>query len=233
MSVFPAEVASGPRVRNVRSLTESTYVLRFDRGEMEFTPGQYVAVGVRGEIDMREYSIYSSPDDAFLEILVKEVDGGHVSRALRRIEPGGELAVDGPFGFFLIDEEVRARAPVLFIATGTGISPFHCFAAAYRDLDYRLVHGVRRLEERYDYGVFDPRRVTTCVSREPLDGRSAGTQSESRIVAGRVTDFLLANPVPANTYCYLCGNCDMIYDSFDILKQHGVPPEQLFAEVYF
>ncbi len=35
------------------------------------------------------------------------------------------------------------------------------------------------------------------------------------------------------THCYLCGNCDMIYESLGILKGHVVPPERLFAEVYF
>ena len=40
-------------------------------------------------------------------------------------------------------------------------------------------------------------------------------------------------PVDPRTLCYLCGNCDMIYETFDILKRHGVPPEQLYAEVYF
>lgn len=29
------------------------------------------------------------------------------------------------------------------------------------------------------------------------------------------------------------GNGDMFYEVFDILKGHGVPPEQLYAGVYF
>ena len=236
-----------PRVHEIRNLTESTYVLRLDRRDLEFEPGQYVSVGVKGDIDMREYSIYSPVDADFLEILVKEIDGGHVSRRLRRVRPGDEVEVDGPFGFFTIDEPDRRR-PLLFIATGTGISPFHCFAGSYSDLDFRLLHGVRTAGERYDHDAFPSDRLTTCLSRDPqgvaaaahvaraepvADGRAAVGSADSSAVAGRVTDYLREHPVDPGTRCYLCGNCDMIYEAFDILKGHGVAPEHLYAEVYF
>ena len=221
-----------PRVHGIRDLTESTYVLRFDRRDLTFEPGQYVSVGVKGEIDMREYSVYSPIEADFLEILVKEIDGGLVSRKLRRARPGDELEVDGPFGFFTIDEPDRRR-PLLFIATGTGISPFHCFAGSYSDLDYRLLHGVRTAGERYDHAAFPSDRLTTCLSRDPASVAGDGRPADGSAVAGRVTDYLREHPVDPGTRCYLCGNCDMIYEAFDILKGHGVAPEHLYAEVYF
>ncbi|MFW6293308.1 MAG: ferredoxin--NADP reductase [Spirochaetota bacterium] len=233
-----------PRVHEVRELNDTTYVLRFDRNDMEFEPGQYVSVGVRGDINMREYSIYSAVDADYLEVLVKEVAEGYVSKQLRRVNPGDELEVDGPFGFFLIDEAARRDARFLFIATGTGISPFHYFAGSYPDLDYTLLHGVRTPDERYEHAAYAPQRLTTCLSRSGLDvdgalpvdaadARTALPAGRFRAAEGRVTDYLRANPVDPETLCYLCGNCDMIYEAFDILKGHGVPPEQLYAEVYF
>jgi ferredoxin--NADP+ reductase len=42
-----------------------------------------------------------------------------------------------------------------------------------------------------------------------------------------VTDYLREHPADPAWLCYLCGNCDMIYEAFDILRS------QLFAEVYF
>ncbi|MFW6293424.1 MAG: ferredoxin--NADP reductase, partial [Spirochaetota bacterium] len=177
--------------------------------------------------------IYSPLDADYLEILVKEVESGYVSRRLRRLEPGNELEVDGPFGFFLIDEADRARRPFLFVATGTGISPFHCYAQSYPGLDYRLLHGVRTAAELYEHDVFDSHRLMSCLSRDPDAVGSARPTGGEKIVAGRVTDFLREHPVPPQTLCYLCGNCDMIYEAFDVLKGHGVPPEQLYAEVYF
>ncbi|AHC15968.1 ferredoxin--NADP reductase [Salinispira pacifica] len=208
-------------VQEVRNLTEDSYVLRFERLGMDFQPGQYLSVGLKGDIHMREYSIYSPAEADYLEILVKEVEGGHVSRKLKQLKVGDELYVEGPFGFFLIDES-RRKNKLYFIGTGTGISPFHSFCNSYDELDYTLLHGVRRLKEGYELDQYDPSRVVRCVSRE-----------EGGDFPGRVTDFLRANPVEPNASVYLCGNCDMIYEAYDILSEQGIPREQMFAEVYF
>lgn len=209
-------------VQTVRDVGGGAYVLRFDRGDLEFEPGQYLSVGAAGEIHRREYSVYSSPNERdFLEILIKEVDGGHVSRMLRRLREGETVQVDGPFGFFTLPDDYRARRFV-FVATGTGISPFHCFAGTLPDLEYTLIHGVRRLAERYEYRTFPRERYVSCVTRE--------TGGDFQ---GRVTDYLRASRVDTQSHYYLCGNCDMVYEVFDILHEAGVPHNQLFAEVYF
>ncbi len=217
-----ALAAGAHRVIAIRDLSATTYVLRVDRGGIHFQPGQYVSVGVDGDLNMREYSVYSSPNEPFLEVLVKEVEHGLVSKQLRRLGPGQTVRVDGPFGFFLIEDDWVNSKKFFFIATGTGISPFRCFAQSYPGLDYTVIHGVRTLHDRAERGVFDPARYTTCVTRE-----TGGT------FTGRVTDYLRNAPPPKEALFYLCGNCDMIYESFDILTGQGVEPTQLFAEVYF
>lgn len=220
----------------MRELSASAFTVRFDRNGLDFTPGQYVSVGLAGDINIREYSIYSPADADYLEILVKEVGDGYLSTRLRALEPGSELQVDGPFGFFTIDEKDLAHRSqrFLFIATGTGISPFHCFAGSYPNLDYRLLHGIRTASERYDHDAYPPDRVTTCLSRDPEGVEQLNAAGRATAgVFGRVTEYLREHRVDPETRCYLCGNCDMIYEAFDILKGHGVPPEQLFAEVYF
>ncbi len=210
------------RVRHVRDLSPSAYVLRFDRNGLQFQPGQYLIVGRQGRVDRREYTIYSGPGEDYLEILVKEIESGLVSPALRRCRPGDPLEVQGPFGFFTIEEQRPARGKFLFVASGTGVSPFHCFASSYPDLDYRLLHGVRYGSELYDRELFERSRFASCVSRE------AGGDYH-----GRVTGYLREHPVEPESLCYLCGSCDMIYEAFDILRRQGVEPERLFAEVYY
>lgn len=209
------------KILEIRDITDTTYVLRFERHGLSFQPGQYLSVGPRGDINMREYSIYSPVQAEYLEILIREVDGGFVSRQLRKLSPGDELNVEGPFGFFLMDED-RRKHPLLFIATGTGISPFHCFAGSYSDLDYRLLHGVRTNEEQFELDSYDRSRLVRCVSRE--DGGD---------YSGRVSDYLRQHPVHPDASVYLCGNCDMIYEAYDILSEQGLPRDRIFAEVYF
>jgi len=209
------------KVISVRDLSPSAYVLRLDRRTLVFDAGQYIHVGPLPGLDRREYSVYSSPDADYLEILVKEIPVGAVSPRLRRLEAGEDVDVEGPFGFFRI-EPAQARHPLLFIATGTGISPFHCFVQSRDDLNYRLVHGVRGPEEAYDHGDFSPERLTRCYSR-----------SEEGDLHGRVTDWLRGADIPAGTMAYLCGNCDMIYEAYDILGERGIPADRIHAEVYF
>ena len=40
---------------------------------MQFKAGQHIIAGLKGELDQREYSVYSGENDDYLEILVREV----------------------------------------------------------------------------------------------------------------------------------------------------------------
>lgn len=209
------------KVLDVRELGAGAYILRFERLLLIFEPGQYIHVGPLPGIDRREYSVYSSPSDDYLEILVKEVSEGSVSPKLRRLEKGEFVDVEGPFGFFRIEPGDFSR-PFLFIATGTGISPFHSLTRAYPDLRYRLIHGIRSLEECYEHTEYPLENIVTCTSRE-----------NGGMYHGRVTGWLKDNPAPEGCMAYLCGNCDMIYEVYDILGSQGVNADRIHAEVYF
>ena len=210
------------RVLEVRDLGEGAFVVRLERRGLVFASGQYIHVGPLPGIERREYSVYSSTKDDFLEILVKEVDEGSVSPRLRRLQKDDLVDLEGPFGFFRIEEGDLTR-PFLFIATGTGISPFHSLSRTWPDLDYRLVHGVRNNRELYEHGDYPADRLVSCISRQPGGGD----------FDGRVTDWLKENPAPEGAMVYLCGNCDMIYEVYDILGEQGIPADRIHAEVYF
>ncbi len=219
---------SGPvrhRVLSVRPLSPLAYILRLERGRLEFQPGQYVRLGIPGLPAQREYSIFSAPGEGCLEVLVREMREGLLSPRLRHCQPGDALELEGPFGEFLLPGGGQGGDPggsFLFVATGTGIAPFHCFARSYPRLDYQLLHGVARAGELYGAEDFDPRRVTPCLSRERGTGFS-----------GRVTDFLRQHSAEPKRLCYLCGGCGMIYEAFAILRQQGIPAERIFAETYY
>jgi ferredoxin--NADP+ reductase/benzoate/toluate 1,2-dioxygenase reductase subunit len=97
-----------------------------ERKGMEFEAGQHILLGYSDSIHKREYSIYSGTNDENLEVLVKEVEEGIVSKQLKKLPDGALLEVEGPLGFFSIDPEmIREKRNFLFIASGTGIAPFH------------------------------------------------------------------------------------------------------------
>ncbi len=205
-----------------RILTESTFVLKIERNGLEFVPGQHIQVGPPNGLNTREYSIYSGIEDDFLEILVREISLGKVSPALARLKVGDSVVVNDAVGYFTLNEADIDNSKYLFIASGTGISPFHSLVRSYQSLDYRIIHGVRFTSETYEKDSYAKDRYLACTSRDA-----------SGDFHGRVTEYLSENPVSPDTLCYLCGNCDMIHDAFDVLEKQGVSSDRIFTEVYF
>lgn len=211
-----------PVVTQICHLTENTFIIRFTRGNMQFRAGQHIIVGLNGELDQREYSIYSGENDDYLEILVKEVVDGNMSVKLKRAKPGQSLNVNGPFGTFGIESFDRLSAKLIFIATGTGISPFHSFVRSYPGMDYTLLHGVRFAGEAYGRTEYDESRYNLYTSKEHYSNR-----------IGRVTKYLPDLGVSQDMLFYLCGNGRMISEAYDILRGKGIPAKNIFSERYF
>ena len=210
------------KIIQTRFLTDRTFVLRFERGNMQFRAGQHIIVGLEGELDQREYSVYSGENDDYLEILVREVLDGKVSLKLKQCQPGQHLQVNGPFGSFGLEKFDMFSRKLVFIASGTGISPFHSFVKSYPGIDYLLIHGVRYKNEAYEREEYDPARYILCTSKEYNEGRK-----------GRLTSFLPGFRVKIDMQFYLCGNNSMIYEASHILGDKGVRDENIFTEVYF
>lgn len=210
------------KVIGARPLTDTTFVIRMERNGVDFQTGQFILLGLNGATDRREYSVYSGEADDYLEVLVREVEGGKISSRLKRLKPGDDIYVDGPFGFFKFAPSNFEVQKFLFVASGTGISPFHSFVKTHPALDYRLVHGVRYAEEAYDHKDFEHKRITLCTTGD-MNGD----------FYGRVTGYLAEQNIDNDTNCFLCGNSEMIYEVFDILTGKGIPVSNIYSEVYF
>jgi ferredoxin--NADP+ reductase len=211
------------KVIGIRDLTQTAYVIRFDRNNIPFRAGQHILLGKKDDIESREYSIYSAEQDNFFEVLIREVKDGLVSKKLRKVKPGEQLNFENPVGYFILkDEDIHTRK-FLFIATGTGIGPFHSFVRTYTGLDYKVLHGIKHAYEAFDSQDYDRKRLVRCTSR-----------SRRGDFHGRVTDYLRKHPVEdPNTLCFFCGNVEMIHEAYDIILKQGVPSGNLFAEVYY
>ena len=215
------------KVVGVKDLTESTFILRIERNNFQFVPGQCVNIGLPNDAVNREYSTYSGVNDQYLEFLIKEVTGGIVSPALHRLKKGSKVSVDGAYGLFTIPRP-EAKKKYLFIGTGTGIAPFHSFVKSYPGLDYQVLHGIRTKEEQYDKKDYDAKRYVACISR----GKSSDLRDQG-IFRGRVTDYLRKNKVDPGTVCYLCGNSNMINEVYDTLQGQGLSGTNIISEVFF
>jgi len=209
-------------ILEIRHFTSSAFVMRIERKDLNFKAGQHICVGPPNGIHTREYSIYSGEHEPDIEILVKEVDNGLVSPSLKKLKKGGFVVVEEPMGYFTIDKGYPKNQPYVFIATGTGISPFHSFVKSHPDLNYKLLHGVRFGEEAYDKNTYDEDKYIVCTSRD-----------DKGDYCGRVTDYLRNNNFEGGTQYFLCGNSSMIHDIYDILEHKGISTDNIHAEVYF
>lgn len=210
------------KIISIENLTPETFILRIEKNDFQFEAGQYAVLRIPELNEGREYSIYSGTSAPFLDFLVREIPEGSFSRYLRHIKPGTEVELEGPKGFFILDEKSQQGASLLFVATGTGISPFHSFAESFSGLNYKLLHGVHFDDEAYGIDAFARENYCLCTSRV-----------DKGDYFGRVTSYLRKHPVYKNTICYLCGNSDMIEESTSILENYGIPPENIHTEVFF
>ncbi len=55
------------QVIKTRKLTDLTFVLRLERRNLAFEPGQHLNIGLPDDGQQREYSVYSSVHDDHLE----------------------------------------------------------------------------------------------------------------------------------------------------------------------
>jgi len=209
------------KVLEKRSLGSDIFILRLERKGMIFLPGQYIHLGIPGQRISREYSIYSSIDDDSLEVLFKRIPAGALTPWLSEREPGDTIELQGPFGEFFLSENEK-KQPILFTATGTGISPFHCFAKSNPDLNYRLLHGIPDESVHYETNSFRKQSYIPCLSRQ-----------KSTAFQGRVTDWLKVNTIDSYKQFMICGNTDMIYQVFSILNERGIKRSQIKVETYW
>ena len=209
------------KIEDKRVLTPDTFVLRFERKNVLFIPGQYIYVGVPNSDEIRQYSIYSGVFDPYLEILVRVVDKGTVSNQLSNVSIGDYIDISEPKGFFTLYEKGISISSYLFVATGVGIAPFRSFIRSYPGINYTLIHGVRMFSDCFDCKEHNPERYISCTSRDNLGSYQ-----------GRVTDYLKESEIK-NTYMYVCGAHEMVKDVCDIMEKKGFDKQNIRTEIFY
>jgi ferredoxin--NADP+ reductase len=207
-------------IENVR-LSPHTFRLRTERPLAPIKAGQCFSVGTRDLGINREYSMYSGADDDYLDFLIREVDGGVVSPRLAACKPGDFVEIGGPYGeFCLRDDDVCSRE-FIFIASGTGIAPFHSFVQTYPNLKFTVIHGIRLESEQYERDHYANQKYVACISRP-----GAG-------IGKRITNYVEIADLDSEALVYLCGNRSMIVDTVALLRQRGIPGGSIFMETFF
>jgi ferredoxin--NADP+ reductase/benzoate/toluate 1,2-dioxygenase reductase subunit len=210
------------KILGVNHLTDDTFIIRFERKNIDFRAGQHIQVRIPGRQQFRLYSVYSGINEPYFEILVKEVKDGYFTPLLKLKRKDEYLEIKGPKGNYCLNTKDIINKQFLFIATGTGIAPFHSFVLSHPGLDYQLLHGVKYLSEAYGKDDYDVNKLKICTSND-VNGN----------FKGRVTDYVKEHLKAENMLVYLCGSSNMINDMTDLLKSKGYTNDQIFIESYF
>ena len=134
--------------------TPSVYVVQMKLSRpMQFMAGQWIYVYTtnNGKEVKKPYSIASPPSfmkESMLELCVKRVENGFMSTFIAGMKEGTQLKLTGPYGVFSLKENSNEK---IFIATGSGIAPFHSMIPELFDKgfagDVWLFFGVRKQED--------------------------------------------------------------------------------------
>ena len=200
------------------------FELEVERDGLDYRTGDCTLLIRNDEVDSRPYSFSSHPDEPVLRFLVRRLEGPaplSFSQWLDRLEPGEELGVGSPFGWFHPGESAQE----VWFATGTGISPFlGALRARSPRRPLAFCVGLRGPED--------------AVLRPWVEERAPVHWSFSRFTEGgvppeRVTQQAQEVPIAPEIRYFLCGNQRMIRSVAEILRGRGVNPSQICEELFF
>ncbi len=230
-----------------RDLNDNTAHFTFQRTDgkpLHLTAGQFIRLYFpEGDNEaFRSYSVGTilpgnEADTKDIEIAVSWVPGGLATSRLQPMQPGERIKASGPYGRFTLPEPIWHR--YLLIATGTGVTPYR---AMLNELRRRLQQGAEvyvLMGARDESGLlyeddfekvqeeFPDFHYIPCLSR------AERAQPRANDVKGHVQDALARLDInPATDIAYLCGNPQMVDETFVQLKEAGLPVAQIRREKY-
>lgn len=240
-----AKIWSGPmKVIRITRETPDVQTFRFaspDGGRLPFEhqPGQYLVISpvIDGKKVNRPYTISSPPTRRdYCEITVKREEMGFVSRHLHdTLREGDVVTLTAPTGRFIFDG-TQAESIVL-IAGGVGITPLMAIARHLTDKNWQGdIHFV-----------FSGKTPSDIIFRKELEdlkarfpnlrlhitlSRAEGTNWMGH--KGRISREFFAKTIPdlVKHPVYLCGPTVMMEPTVQLLKEMGVPADQIKMEEF-
>ena len=227
------------------NLSDSTQHFRFaveDRGDFIYKAGQFISLHIDrdGKEHRRNYSIANTPlNDNIVEMAMTYLPNGLASTLLYNMQPGDTLTASGPYGQFVLKDEVLPKR-YLLIGTGTGITPYRSMLPELDNLldnnplEVVILEGVRSPEHLLyggDFVEFAARHSN--VQFKACYSRDYPSQPQGYEVSGYVQNHLAdLNIDPEGDIAYLCGNPNMVDEAFNKLVALGLDRKRIRREKY-
>jgi len=171
--------------------------------------------------ESRVFSIASKPGSDFIEI-VYSVKGSFTKRMEHELSVGRQLWLKLPYGDFIVEKHIAEGQHAVFIAGGTGISPFipyfHQAIERCCSNSVSIYYGIRDKEHFLYKSVLDD--VSSLAEVHIVEGLF-DIQAISREVANT-----------GNSVCFVSGPPNMIHAFQNELGVQGFPSESIIIDAW-
>ncbi|MFH0869007.1 MAG: FAD-dependent oxidoreductase [archaeon] len=222
-------------VKEVIRVTSRVVVLRLETEKpFHFRPGQFIQVLLEhgGKKVRKAYSIASSAKGGrVIELCVRIVEGGFASNYLANVKPGQALDAEGPFGNFILQDEISND--LIFLAAGAGIAALkpmiHEALRKKASHDIWLFFGVRT-EDDILYRVEFEALASSNKNFHfvPVLSKSDNPDYEH----GYVHDAFKKMIKPENQDVYICGFQNMVDDAKAACRELHFPDGKVHFEKF-
>ena len=216
------------KVIKIIKFGSANFILRVERNDIKFNPGQFFSIGVPGIPINREYSVSSGINENYLDFLIREINEGILSTKLKNLKKDDKIKILGPYGEFYL-KEFNTNKKYNFFASGSGLAPFISIIRSFKNLNYNIFHGVRLFEDIYteselkNYNVF----ISKFNNKE--------RHTSIKIYNGRITNNfeVIKNSINSNDFFFICGNSLMINDVYNYLENNNIKNSNIYSELFF
>jgi ferredoxin-NADP reductase len=189
----------------------------FSDESFEFLPGQWVNFRFPEGVS-RAYTIASAPERPEAVQLCVRVGGGRGGAALKTLQAGTRVTVDGPFGEFVLPD--NDDQGVVFFAGDTGIAPVRSI----------VLHMLATKDPRAITVLYEPdaRNILYAADFDPL-ARSGAIVHES----GKIETLIQRNRPALNGAVLMAAGFDPFLDRVRVaLQHHEIDNDSLISESF-
>lgn len=209
-----------------------TFFFRPDR-KVHYVAGQFTELTLKHDADdrgqKRWFTLSSSPTDDLLSITTKfTTQSSSFKRKLLELETGQELELSEPMGDFVLPK--HKNLPLVFIAGGIGITPFHSMVKYLVDTNQErpitLLYAAGHEEELVFIDLFKKYcKATHLIVSEPS---KTWTGASGRLTMAHIQDVADIY----NSMIYLSGPEQMVESFYKQLKELGIKQHRLATDYF-
>jgi len=229
---MPIEVTA--KIKEVIQRSHNVKSFRLEIPEAaDFKAGQFLSVELNNDPNLKRYlSISSSPTEKSYIEFTKKITSSDFSQASDKLKAGDEVAIQYPFGKFVLDE---AQEKIAFLSGGIGITPIRSICKYVVDknpkIDVVLIYSNRSIRDiifKEDFDAMQKSYPKLKVAHVLCEARPG-----FKYTPGLINGAVVKNEIPdyMERKFYLCGPPQMVEAMRKILiEELNLPQEKIVTE---